>query len=426
MAYGVIYLLIDGTNDREYVGQTKRSADVRFREHKYEKSYIGRAIRAHGAENFVIAILKECANQQELDYWEKHFIKWRDTKSPNGYNLTEGGDGCLGLSHTAEGRAKMSAARTGDKNHFFGKHHTPETCAKLSMIHTGKKMSAEACAKMSKVRKGRKPSAETCAKIAASHMGEKFSDERCLKIAEAKRGKTPYKNLLAEIIKRQLSYKRLTEILGWSFGTVSKKMRGYCNFTAKEVAQLVEFFGLPAEYLLERDDGLSYITSKAELAAKLSATNRHESQYKNLLAEIDKRQLSYTALAKLAGLSLKTVSAKMLGKIKFTAKDADKLAEFFGLPAEYLLERDDGISPITSAAERSAKISLARRRESPYKNLLAEMDKRQISYSRLAELFGVTQPTVSHKIRGRYNFTERDKTKFVEIFGLPADYLLAI
>ena len=424
MAGGEVYLLIDGTNDFEYVGQTRRSVELRFKEHLRENTYIGRAMRAHGADMFVVVILKKCDTNEELDRWEKYFILSRGTKSPNGYNCTDGGNACTGL--TSESLAKMSVAQTGEKNHFFGKHHTPETRSMLSKLHTGKKMSAEACAKMSKVRKGRKPSAETCAKIAASHMGEKFSDERCLKIAEAKRGKTPYKNLLAEIIKRQLSYKRLTEILGWSFGTVSKKMRGYCNFTAKEVAQLVEFFGLPAEYLLERDDGLSYITSKAELAAKLSATNRHESQYKNLLAEIDKRQLSYTALAKLAGLSLKTVSAKMLGKIKFTAKDADKLAEFFGLPAEYLLERDDGISPITSAAERSAKISLARRRESPYKNLLAEMDKRRISYSRLAELFGVTQPTVSHKIRGRYNFTERDKTKFVEIFGLPADYLLAI
>ncbi|MBR2518752.1 MAG: GIY-YIG nuclease family protein [Selenomonadaceae bacterium] len=426
MAFGVIYLLIDGTNDLEYVGQTKRSAELRFREHKYEKSYIGSAIRAHGAGNFVIAILKECANQQELDYWEKYFIKWRDTKSPNGYNLTEGGDGCLGLSHTVEGRTKMSAARTGDKNHFFGKHHTLETCAKLSMIHTGKKMSAEACAKMSATRTGRKRSAETCAKIATALTGKKFPDDRCFNIAEAKRGKTPYKNLLAEMIKRRLSYKGLTDILDWSVGTVSKKMRGICNFTLKEIAQLVEFFVLPAEYLLARDDGLPAVISAAELGARISAANRHESPYKNLLAETNKRQLSYSGLAKILGWHPGTFSTKMLAKQNFTENQVAHLVEFFGLPAEYLLARDDGLSAVTSQAERSRKISLARRCESPYKNLLAEMDKRQISYSELAELLGTTQPTVSHKLRGRYNFTERDKAKLVEIFGLPAEYLLAI
>lgn len=32
--YGIIYLLIDGTNDKEYVGQTKRTFKERFGEHK--------------------------------------------------------------------------------------------------------------------------------------------------------------------------------------------------------------------------------------------------------------------------------------------------------------------------------------------------------------------------------------------------------
>lgn len=31
--YGVIYGLIDGTNDFEYIGQTIRSVEVRFKEH---------------------------------------------------------------------------------------------------------------------------------------------------------------------------------------------------------------------------------------------------------------------------------------------------------------------------------------------------------------------------------------------------------
>lgn len=52
--YGVVYLLIDGTNDMEHVGQTTRSGKARFKEHTKADSCIGRAIRAHGADMFVI------------------------------------------------------------------------------------------------------------------------------------------------------------------------------------------------------------------------------------------------------------------------------------------------------------------------------------------------------------------------------------
>lgn len=118
-------------------------------------------------------------------------------------------------------------------------------------------------------------------------------------------------------------------------------MRGECYFTTKDIAKLVEFFGMPADYLISRCDGLSATTSKAKKCARLSATIRQNSPYKNLLSEMDKRQLSYTALGKFLGLSHQTVSEKMRSKIRFTAKEIAKLVEIFGKPAEYLMARDD-------------------------------------------------------------------------------------
>ena len=113
--YGIVYLLIDGTNDKEYVGQTTRTVVERFNEHKKSDFLIGRAIRAHDEENFVIAILKECETSEELGYWEKHFIKSRNTMSPNGYNLTDGGE--RNFIMLPETRAKMSASHSGEKNY---------------------------------------------------------------------------------------------------------------------------------------------------------------------------------------------------------------------------------------------------------------------------------------------------------------------
>ena len=109
MAGGYIYLLIDGTNDFEYVGQTTRSVKVRFREHLYEKTCIGRAMRAHGVDMFVVAILKKCDTNEELDRWEKHFILSRGTKSPNGYNRTDGGTSYTGFA--PKWLARFSAIR---------------------------------------------------------------------------------------------------------------------------------------------------------------------------------------------------------------------------------------------------------------------------------------------------------------------------
>ncbi len=124
--YGIVYLLIDGTNDRHYVGQTTKTLEERFKRHaRSKKSLIGRTIRTHGADNFVSVILKECDSKKELDRWEKHFIKSYDSMSPNGYNFTEGGDGVVGYSPTAEVLAKIVASHTGKK-------HTPEITVKMA------------------------------------------------------------------------------------------------------------------------------------------------------------------------------------------------------------------------------------------------------------------------------------------------------
>ncbi|MBR1806206.1 MAG: GIY-YIG nuclease family protein [Selenomonadaceae bacterium] len=105
--YGIVYLLIDGTNDKEYVGQTMYTFEKRFNEHKCGDQYIDRAIRKRGVEMFATAILKVCYSREELDYWERRLIKSRDTLAPNGYNLTEGGEGG---SPCEETKAKISAA----------------------------------------------------------------------------------------------------------------------------------------------------------------------------------------------------------------------------------------------------------------------------------------------------------------------------
>ena len=76
-----------------------------------------------------------------------------------------------------------------------------------------------------------------------------------------------------------------------------------------------------------------------------------------------------------------------------------------------------------SDATRS-KMSATRRSYSPYRNLIAELDAHQLSYRALGVLPGISNMTVSGKMRCKQKFTANEIAKLVEIFRKPAEYLL--
>lgn len=78
-------------------------------------------------------------------------------------------------------------------------------------------------------------------------------------------------------------------------------------------------------------------TLSAEHRAKIAATSRGNNLFKNLLIEIESRQLTYKTLSKLIDMPLSSLSYKMQGVRKFTEGDKVKLEKFFGKPADYLL-----------------------------------------------------------------------------------------
>lgn len=278
-AFGVVYLIINLLNGKKYVGQTVKTVGKRFNQHARQDTLIGRTIRKHGKENFRYGVIKSCASKSEMDYWEKFFIKNLKTKSPKGYNLTDGGGGCTGF--TEEVRAKMSAKR-----------------------------------------KGIPKSLEHRNKLSLSH-----------------RRNTPYKNLLNEMDKRKITYFELAKLLGLSSVTISNKMHGRNRFTAKDIIKIAEFFDLPAEYLMERTDGLPATISKAEASMKVSVARRGYSPFKNLLNEMDKRNITYRGLSRLTGICKSPLPLKMSGKVNFTANEIAKIVEIFNLPEEYLFRK---------------------------------------------------------------------------------------
>jgi group I intron endonuclease len=78
------------------------------------------AIKKYGEEKFLIETIHTCESKEEMNFVEMFYISLFNTKSPNGYNLTDGGEGNLGITPSKETRLKMSIAKK-------GKRISPET-----------------------------------------------------------------------------------------------------------------------------------------------------------------------------------------------------------------------------------------------------------------------------------------------------------
>jgi len=145
--YGYIYMIWHTVDRRVmvYIGLTKRTVKQRWIAHKCaalkgrDAMPIHRAIRRYGPESFQIATLHKAFSKEELSKLEQQEIALHNScNRAFGYNVSIGGDsGALGLKHTPETRAKMSAARKGKK-------HTPEWNARIADSHRGMKASDQA------------------------------------------------------------------------------------------------------------------------------------------------------------------------------------------------------------------------------------------------------------------------------------------
>jgi len=260
MAYGIIYELLCTSTGFRYIGQTIDLLAHRWRGHcdgalkKKLDWEISKAIRQFGPENFERRIICECESKKELNQQERHFIREFNTVWPNGYNMTNGGEGpceltrqkirqkLLGRKPSRESIEKTRAKTTGQKRSLEVRKKMSESALargphgplsddhkrKISELHKGKKRSAETRAKMSQNRKGKKstftPEQEAYRK--ARHLEATFGKKRPefvgRKISEVKAKKFPLEVRQSIVTYREqgLSFDKIAELTGIARTTV--------------------------------------------------------------------------------------------------------------------------------------------------------------------------------------------------------------
>jgi group I intron endonuclease len=222
----LVYKVTNRVNGKVYIGKTIRTLESRWKQHIYyanrgNRPPIAIAIRSYGPDAFDVSPLAFSNSLPELNDLEREYIQeFRSYDRKYGYNLTLGGDGAspgelnpmfgkthtdevkeklrqfhLGKKHSEETKRKIGDSERGEKNGFYGRHHSENTKALLSVRcgvpNIGKKRSQKTKDKISEALKGR-----TC------------SPEHRLHISESKKG-TPRKHHSEESRQKMSEIKKL-------------------------------------------------------------------------------------------------------------------------------------------------------------------------------------------------------------------------
>jgi group I intron endonuclease len=178
-----IYRIRCLVSGKAYIGQTRRTALERFRQHCGEArrgrktgcSALYDAIRAYGKTAFEVSVLEVLWGQEAANQRERELIAGLGTLCPGGYNLHIGGR----VDEISQAtRIKISKALTGKPSPMRGVPRPQEVTDKVfaSRIKSGKRWgrpkgyvcSPETLEKMSSIRKGIPLSPERRAKVVAA------------------------------------------------------------------------------------------------------------------------------------------------------------------------------------------------------------------------------------------------------------------
>ena len=183
---GYIYLITDTTNNMKYAGKHHYNIEGQLDPNYHGSGVIIKNIYKKRPETLKEEYIKTCYSEEEMCSDEQYYIKFFKTLWPNGYNLSEGGDG--GEIPCEEIRKKISIKLKGRTPHNKGKHLSEETKKKISEANKNRHLSEESRKKMFESNKGKHFSEETKQKMSNAQKGKPKSEETRKKLSESHKG----------------------------------------------------------------------------------------------------------------------------------------------------------------------------------------------------------------------------------------------
>lgn len=198
MSILAVYIVTNVANGKQYIGITK-NLKRRWHEHMSANGSapaLHAAIKKYGPKGFILSHVCDAFDFESACDIERNLIQQHNTKTPNGYNLTDGGDGVVGREMPdaeKESRrqtiiALMALLSPEERSEKFGTKNrvwSPEQIEKIRASNIGKnlgkKPSEEVRLKMSEAhqKRPRKPlGEETKEKISKSLLGRKIPESQ--------------------------------------------------------------------------------------------------------------------------------------------------------------------------------------------------------------------------------------------------------
>lgn len=200
---GYIYKITNTVTGKCYIGESKeKNVERRWKEHirliNQNKGCpaLRDAVKKHGWDKFKFEVIIICFDEDRY-FYEKDYIKKFNSKVPNGYNITDGGEGggFIGKTHNEEVRKRLSEASkkfySNPENRKAASERAKEALKGINISERMKNSEKwkKAVEKMIVDRKGKTPSEETKQKIRESVIKYYSKNEDKVKINVEKQRK---------------------------------------------------------------------------------------------------------------------------------------------------------------------------------------------------------------------------------------------
>lgn len=160
-------------------------------------------VNKYGSSNIIVRKMR-CYSREHALKTEMLIISALKKIGIRIVNVTDGGDGSVGYTHTEESKLKISIAGKNRKVR-------PETIEKLRIAGSKRIITEESRKKMSISHIGKKPTEETRKKLSLSLTGRTFSDETKLKMSASSLGKKKSKSHIENMSKANTGKKLSNE-----------------------------------------------------------------------------------------------------------------------------------------------------------------------------------------------------------------------